>query len=195
MASAFKKGVVYQATVVQKHTNQKDTYVGITENEFKTRYNQHTSSFRLLHKNSTITLSEHIICGILKITTSNTAYHGRLLKTTTSTAPRRRSAPFAPPKKYFIWTGNQLSTKRGRFSLNAHTGKKKHLGPLDKSMAYYKTWNVDSLSRETMRWLVGIFLYHDGNFPAAVASVNILACFCNRVQNLCFSPHYRLNWK
>ena len=54
------KGVVYQATVVQKHTNQKDTYIGITENEVKTRYNQHTSSFRLPHKKSTTTLSEHV---------------------------------------------------------------------------------------------------------------------------------------
>ena len=56
----LQKGVVYQATVVQKHTNQKDTYIGITENEFKTRYNQHTSSLRLPHKKSTKTLSEHV---------------------------------------------------------------------------------------------------------------------------------------
>ena len=56
----LQQGVVYQATVVQKHTNQKDTYIGITENEFKTRYNQHTSSFRLPHKKSTTTLSEHV---------------------------------------------------------------------------------------------------------------------------------------
>ena len=37
----LQKGVVYQATVVQKHTNQKDTYLGIKENKLKTRYNQH----------------------------------------------------------------------------------------------------------------------------------------------------------
>ena len=34
--------------------------IGITENEFKTRCNQHTSSFRLPHKKSTTTLSEHV---------------------------------------------------------------------------------------------------------------------------------------
>ena len=34
----LKKGVVYQATVVQKLTHQRGTYIGITENEFKTRY-------------------------------------------------------------------------------------------------------------------------------------------------------------
>ena len=56
----LQKGIVYQATVVQKHTNQKDTYIGWTENEFKTRYNQHTSSFRRPHKKSTTTLSEHV---------------------------------------------------------------------------------------------------------------------------------------
>ena len=37
-------------SVRQKHTNQKDTYIGITENEFKRRYNQNTSSFLLPHK-------------------------------------------------------------------------------------------------------------------------------------------------
>ena len=31
-------------------TLEKTRYIGITENEFKTRYNQHTSGFRLNHK-------------------------------------------------------------------------------------------------------------------------------------------------
>ena len=46
-----------------RHTdqyNEQDIYIGITENEFKTRYNQHTTSFRLSHKSSATSLSEHI---------------------------------------------------------------------------------------------------------------------------------------
>ena len=58
---------IYIYIYIYKYTNQKDTYIGITENEFKTRYNQHTSSFRLPHKKSTTTLSEH--CGTLKTIT------------------------------------------------------------------------------------------------------------------------------
>ena len=34
--------------------------IGITENDSKIRYNQHTSSFRLSHKSSATSLSEHI---------------------------------------------------------------------------------------------------------------------------------------
>ena len=36
------------------------TYIGLTENEFKTRFNLHKSSFKLEHKRTTTTLSDHI---------------------------------------------------------------------------------------------------------------------------------------
>ena len=58
--NCLQKGVVYQATVTQTNTMREDIYIGITKNEFKTRYNQHTSSFRLSHKSSATSLSEHI---------------------------------------------------------------------------------------------------------------------------------------
>ena len=47
----LQKGVVYKATVEQKPSKKQDTYIGITENEFKTRYNQHTPSLDLTTKN------------------------------------------------------------------------------------------------------------------------------------------------
>ena len=120
----LQKGVVYKATVVQKHTNQKDAYIGITENEFKTRYKQHTSSFRLPHKKFTTTLSEHV--WNLKTITSSTALHGRLLKTATPTVLHRRSVTFALPKKYFILTGKPtLNKRREIFAQCPH--RKKHL--------------------------------------------------------------------
>ena len=59
-ANCLQKGVVYQATVTQTNTMREDIYIAITENEFITRYNQHTSSFRLSHKSSATSLSEHI---------------------------------------------------------------------------------------------------------------------------------------
>ena len=58
--NCLQKGVVYQATVTQTNTMREEIYIGITENEFITRYNQHTSSFRLSHKSSATSLSEHI---------------------------------------------------------------------------------------------------------------------------------------
>ena len=56
----LQKGVVYQATVTQTNTMREDICIALTENEFKTRYNQHTSSFRLSHKSSATSLSKHI---------------------------------------------------------------------------------------------------------------------------------------
>ena len=58
--NCLQKGVVYQATVTQTNTMREDIYIGITENEFKTRYKQNTSSFRLSHKASATSLIEHI---------------------------------------------------------------------------------------------------------------------------------------
>ena len=54
------KCVVYKATVTQTLTNKEDTYIGLTENTFKTRYTQHKSSFNLQHRRKSTTLSEHI---------------------------------------------------------------------------------------------------------------------------------------
>ena len=33
----LQKGVIYQATIMQSNTDKQDTYIGVTENEFKTR--------------------------------------------------------------------------------------------------------------------------------------------------------------
>ena len=60
------KCVVYKATVREKTSNNQETYigltenVGLTENELKTRFNLHKSSFKLEHKRTSTTLSEHV---------------------------------------------------------------------------------------------------------------------------------------
>ena len=50
----------YKATVSQTESNNKETYIALTENTFKTRYNLHKSSFKLKHKKSATWLSKHI---------------------------------------------------------------------------------------------------------------------------------------
>ena len=56
----LQEGVVYKAIVTQTVSMKQNIYIGMTENPFKTRYNLHISSFRLPHKRSTTTLSEHL---------------------------------------------------------------------------------------------------------------------------------------
>ena len=58
--NCLQSSVIYQATVKRHDTNTSETYIGLTENTFKTRYRNHISSFRhAKHKNST-ELSKHI---------------------------------------------------------------------------------------------------------------------------------------
>ena len=120
----LQRGVVYKATVEQIPSKTQDTYIGITENEFKTRYNQHTSSFRLNHKKSATTLSELI----WKLKESKTAYH-------LSWAVIERAQPYSAAtnrcnlctaEKYFILhTKPSLNKRREIFSSCPH--RKKHL--------------------------------------------------------------------
>ena len=54
------KCVVYKATVTETNSKKQETYIGLTENEFKTKFNLQKSLFKLEHKRTTTTLSEHI---------------------------------------------------------------------------------------------------------------------------------------
>ena len=52
--------LIYQATITHKDNGTTETYIGLTENDFKTRYRTHTTSFwHTKHRNST-ELSKHI---------------------------------------------------------------------------------------------------------------------------------------
>ena len=50
--------IIYKATVTTE--NKTETYVGLTENEFKTRYRNHTSSFNNENKKNATELSKYI---------------------------------------------------------------------------------------------------------------------------------------
>ena len=120
----LQKGVVYQATVVQKYTNQKDTYIGITENEFKTRYNQHTSSFRLPHKKSTTTLSEHV--WNLKNNNIEHCISWEIIENSHPYNTASKKCNLCTAEKYFILTGKPtLNKRREVFAQCPH--RRKHL--------------------------------------------------------------------
>ena len=55
------KCVVYKATVTGTTTsNNQETYIGLTENEFKTILNLHKSSFKSEHKRTSTTVREYV---------------------------------------------------------------------------------------------------------------------------------------
>ena len=58
--NCLQSSLIYQATITRKDNSTTETYIALTENDFKTRYRNHTASFRhAKHRNST-ELSKHI---------------------------------------------------------------------------------------------------------------------------------------
>ena len=58
--NCLQPSVIYQATVTSKDNPTPETYIGLTENEFKTRYRNHIASFRHTRSRNSTELSKHI---------------------------------------------------------------------------------------------------------------------------------------
>ena len=58
--NCLQSSLTYQATVTRNDNNTTETYIGLTENEFKTRYRNHTASFRHAKQRNSTELSKHI---------------------------------------------------------------------------------------------------------------------------------------
>ena len=119
--NCLQKGVVYQATVTQTNTMREDIYIGITENEFKTRYNKHTSSFRLSHKSSATLLSEHI----WKLKENNTDHTvtWKILEKAQPYTPTTGKCNLCTTEAYIAYTHPSLNKRRELFSTCPHRRK------------------------------------------------------------------------
>ena len=58
--SDIRSPVFNKATVTRTDNNTSETYVGLTENDFNTRYRNHTSSFQPAHSRNSSELSKHM---------------------------------------------------------------------------------------------------------------------------------------
>ena len=58
--NCFQSSLIYQATVTRKDNSTTETYIGLTENNFKTRYRNHTASFRHTKLRNSTELNKHI---------------------------------------------------------------------------------------------------------------------------------------
>ena len=80
---------IYKGTVTETTLNNQETYIGLTENEFKMRFNSHKSSFKLEHRRTSTTLRDHV--WKLKKKTINFNITGNFFKKVTPFAPRLSS--------------------------------------------------------------------------------------------------------
>jgi hypothetical protein len=58
--SCLSAGIIYKATVVRPDKTDTESYIGLTDDPFKTRYANHTASFKHTSKRSSTALSNYI---------------------------------------------------------------------------------------------------------------------------------------
>jgi len=113
--NCLQSSVIYQATVTRKDNNTTETYIGLTENEFKTRYRNHTNSFRhQRHKNST-ELSKHIWA--LKDNNTDYSISWRILSTNSTYDSSSKRCNLCLKEKYLIIFRPELSSLNKRNEL------------------------------------------------------------------------------
>ncbi|GFS24376.1 hypothetical protein ElyMa_003414000 [Elysia marginata] len=110
------KCIVYKATVTETKTNKQETYT------FKTRYNEHKSSFKLEHKKASTSLSEHIWA--LKDKNIDYKKERQILKKTRPYTPGKKTCPLCLEEKLAILRKRgSLNVRKEIFSHCAHRRK------------------------------------------------------------------------
>ena len=94
------QGVIYKATVTEEKKETKETYTGITANEFKLRYAQHNASLRHSSKRSETTLSKH--CWALKDKGEKFNVTWNILQKSKAYEPGSKRCPLCLGEKYYI---------------------------------------------------------------------------------------------
>ena len=99
--NCLKESIVYQATVTNEDNNPLQTYVGLTENSFKTRYSNHKMSFSHSIRRFIIELSKHI--WHLKDNESKFKVIWRSLKLVAHTTPVQIDVTFASGRSTLLF--------------------------------------------------------------------------------------------
>ena len=116
------QNVVYQATV--ESLMGKETYIGLTANQFKTRFRNHTSSFRNESKRNATELSKHIWS--LKDTKTDFAVTWKIMARAKPYSNITKRCNLCITEKFFIICKPGVGTLNKRNELASacrHTGK------------------------------------------------------------------------
>ena len=124
LAISWASSSFYQLTVSTEDHHPPQTYVGLTENSFKTRYSNHKSSFANANKRNNTELSKYI-CH-LKENLTKFKVTWRILKHVSSCNPTSNSCNLCLWEKYFIICKPDLASLNKRNELISscrHAGK------------------------------------------------------------------------
>jgi hypothetical protein len=113
--NCLAKSVIYQATVTTSDKRPTATYVGLTENEFKTRYTNHKASFNNYEKRNSTELSKYI----WNLKNNNISYSIRwkILKRAKSYSNASKRCNLCIWEKYFIICKPDIATLNRRNEL------------------------------------------------------------------------------
>ena len=118
--------VIYQATVTREDNNNSETYIGLTENSFKSRYAGHLSSFKHETKRNATALSEHI--WTLKDKNINFSLKWKIVSKAKSYSTSSKKCNLCTEEKYFIiYRPDLCSLNKRNELLNSCRHRKKHL--------------------------------------------------------------------
>ena len=120
------KSVVYQATVTRHDNHMQETYVGLTENTFKIRYNGHNSNFKNKTQKNATALSQYI--WTLKDNSVLYSIKWIVLAKCKPYSPACKRCNLCLMEKFFIICKPKLSSLNHRNELvSACRHRKKHL--------------------------------------------------------------------
>ena len=110
------KGIVYQATVTTTSNNHKETYVGISETEFKARYRNHIHSFSNPARETCTRLSSYIHS--LKNSNTDHSISWKIVKRCTSYSTTTKRCNLCLYEKFIILFHPDMCTLNSRLELN-----------------------------------------------------------------------------
>ena len=114
-SNCLQSSVIYQATVETNDNKPSQTYIGLTENSFKTRFTNHRNSFKDHKKKLSTELSKHV--WRLKEANVNFQISWKILKHAASYNPVSERCNLCLWEKYFIICRPELATLNRRNEL------------------------------------------------------------------------------
>ena len=121
-------GVIYQATVTRSDSQRKETYIGLTELTFKTRFNCHTGDFNTKHKKqrNATALSQYVWS--LKVKNIDYNITWRIVARSQSYSTSTKRCNLCITEKYFIIHKPHMSSLNHRNELvSGCRHRRKHL--------------------------------------------------------------------
>ena len=108
-------GIVYQAIVTREDNQKQETYIGLTDTSFKTRFNAHTCSFRNHSKRHATALSKYI----WTLKDNNVSYNlqWKIIDKGKSYSPSSKMCSLCIKEKYYIICKPNMSSLNCRNEL------------------------------------------------------------------------------